>query len=169
MGSRKFIDSNQNTLLYCENCNILDDYRFYLNYIDNVLNKNMNGLIINSDHIYLYNNINHKSVSRINMSKYDEDYNIITNYINTFKHLENKIGINWDLSVLDYYKLIPVFNEEFHIQTNDDGSFNINKDELENNQNYLYLIDFANEICIKYYNNCILDIVKKIAFYKYWK
>ena len=162
MGSRKFIDSNQNTLLYCENCNILDDYRFYLNYIDNVLNKNMNGLIINSDHIYLYNNINHNSVSKINTSKYDEDYNIITDYINTFKHLEDSIGINWDLSILDYYKLTPVFNEELHIQTNGDGSFNINKDELEKTQNYLYLIDFANELCIKYYNNCILDIEKNL-------
>ena len=158
MGSRNFINSNQNMSLYCENCNILDDYRFYLNYIDNVLNKNIEGLIINSDHIYLYNNINHNSVSKIYNSKYDEDYKIIANYINEFKHLEKTIGSEWNLDKLDYVVLSKVFNENIEIITNNNGSFNINKDELEKSQNYLYLIDFANDLCIKYYNIYILNI-----------
>tara|TARA_B100001250_G_scaffold383673_1_gene377817 strand:- start:1647 stop:2903 length:1257 start_codon:yes stop_codon:yes gene_type:complete len=158
MCSRNFINSNQNTLLYCENCNILDDYRFYLNYIDNVLNKNIEGLIINSDHIYLYNNINHNSVSKIYNSKYDEDYKIITNYINEFKHLEKNIGTKWSLNKLDYVVLSKIFNDNIEIKINNDGSFNINKDELEKSKNYLYLIDFANDLCMKYYNICILNI-----------
>ena len=44
---------------------------FYLNFIDNIFNKNIKGIIINSDHIYLYNNINENSISIKNENKYN--------------------------------------------------------------------------------------------------
>ena len=92
--SRDFIIKNKDIDLYCEKCNILDDYRFYLNFIDNILNKNMKGVIINSDHIYLYNNINDSSISIKNKDKFKEDYKIIKNYYNDFNHLTKKIGLD---------------------------------------------------------------------------
>ena len=158
MGSKNFINSNQNTLLYCENSYILDDYRFYLNFLDNVLCKNMNGLIINSDHIYLYNNINHNSISRINNHKFNEDYKIITNYIHEFKHLINIIGPNWNLQSIPFVNLTPVFNENLEITSNNDGSFTLNKDDILKKQNYKYLIEFATDLSLKYYNMCIINI-----------
>ena len=106
--------------------------------------------------------MNHNSVSRVNNSKYDEDYKTITNYINEFKHLEDKVGINWNLQKITFNVLTPVFNENLEIQTNNDGSFNINKDNLHLKQNYKYLIDFANDLCTKYYNICILIIEKNL-------
>ena len=131
MCSRNFINSNKNTLLYCENCNILDDYRFYLQFIDNVLIKNLNGFIINSDHIYLYNNINHNSISRTQNNKFGDDYRIIKEYINEFKHFEDIIGTNWNLENIKYYELSPVFDEQLEIVCNENGTYNINKDNLD--------------------------------------
>ena len=157
MCSRKFVENNVNTQLYCEKCNILDDYRFYLNFIDNILNKNMNGLVINSDHIYLYNNINNNSVSKINQSKFNNDYKFIINYLDDFKHL-NKIVTNWKLDFIDFYNLTPVFNEELELIDNNNGSYSLNKNNLDIKKNYIYLIDFANNIASKYYKLCINNI-----------
>ena len=36
--NRTYIE--QNRKLYCENCYILDDFKFYLNYLDNIIFKN---------------------------------------------------------------------------------------------------------------------------------
>ena len=47
MCSRNFVNQTLHTELYCEKCYILDDYRFYLNFIDTILTKNINGIIIN--------------------------------------------------------------------------------------------------------------------------
>ena len=157
MCSRKFVENNVNTQLYCEKCNVLDDYRFYLNFIDNILNKNMNGLVINSDHIYLYNNINNNSVSKINQSKFNNDYKFIINYLDDFKHL-NKIVTNWKLDFIDFYNLTPVFNEELELIDNNNGCYSLNKNNLDIKKNYIYLIDFANNIASKYYKLCINNI-----------
>ena len=159
MCSRNFI--NKNTLnLYCEESYILDDYKFYLNYIDNVLNKSINGLIINSDHIYLYNNINHNSISKVNHSNFSHDYNIIENYKKDFIHLHKKLGNKWDLSILKYINLSPVFDETFDIIQNSDNTFNINKEDIITKKNYTYIIDFVTDLILEYYNVCISDIEK---------
>ena len=158
MCSRHFINSNKNTLLYCEKCNILDDYRFYLQFIDNVLIKKLNGFIINSDHIYLYNNINHNSISRTQNDKFGDDYRIIKEYINEFKHLEDIIGTDWNLEKIKYYELSPVFDEKLEIVCNENGTYSINKNNLDIKKNYKYLINFASDLSLQYYNVCIKTI-----------
>ena len=158
MCSRAFINKNKNTLFYCEKCNILDDYHFYLQFINNILIKNLNGFIINSDHIYLYNNINNNSISRTQNDKFGEDYQIIKNYINNFKHLEDIIGIEWNLKNIKYYELTPVFDENLEICFNQNGTYSINKDNLDIKKNYKYLIEFSNNLSLEYYNMCIKNI-----------
>ena len=150
--SRKFIECNSR--MYCEKCNILDDYKFYLNFIDNVLNKDVNGCIINSDHIYLYNNMNDDSVSIKNKEKYNEDYKIIKGYYDEYRDLESKIGVEWDLGFIKYINVDEPF-EKIKMTKNEDNTYNICKNSLEKNKNYLYCVEFATNICIKYYNNCI--------------
>jgi len=158
MCSRNFINQNKDEKLYCEECYILDDYKFYLNYISNVFTKNIKGMIINSDHIYLYNNINHNSISRINNSKFDIDYKIIKNYIYDFIYLEKFIGMEWNLDKLQYHNLSTVFNEDLGLVSNNDGSYNINKDNLLTKSNYKYIIEFANKLALDYYTICMTNI-----------
>ena len=157
MCSRKFVEKNIKTELYCEKCYILDDYRFYLNFIDNILNKDINGLIINSDHIYLYNNINNNSVSKINQSKFDDDYKIISNYLCDFKHLNNKLK-DWKLDFINFSNLTPIFDEDLELVNNNNGCYSLDKNNLNIKKNYIYLIQFANTIANKYYNICITNI-----------
>lgn len=158
MCSREFINQNENTLFYCEKSNILDDYRFYLQFINNILINKLNGFIINSDHIYLYNNVNHNSISRTQNDKFGEDYQIIKNYINEFKHLEDVVGKEWNLEQIKYYELTPVFDENLEIVCNQNGTYSINKNNLTIKKNYKYLIDFANTLSLQYYNICIKNI-----------
>ena len=159
--SRNFIDLNHNILFYSEKCYILDDYIAYLNYIDNTLNKNMNTLIINSDGLYLYNNLNNNSVSIKYKEKFDSDYNTILEYYDEFKHLDKQLGKEWDLSKLKYKQLSLPYNETLNIIQNDDNTYTINKDDMYIKKNYLYMIDFANNFLISYYDLCI----KKIEYY----
>ena len=157
--SRKFVENNINSDLYCNQCYILDDYKFYLNFIDNIFNKNIKGMIINSDHIYLYNNINENSISIKNENKYNFDYQIIENYYNEFKHLQKHIGKDWNLKNIDYHTLTPPFYlDKINISKNSDNTFNLSKDDLIHNKNYKYCIDFSSNIAIKYYNILITNI-----------
>ena len=162
--SRDFIIKNKDIDLYCNECNILDDYRFYLNFIDNILNKNMKGVIINSDHIYLYNNINDSSISIKNKDKFKEDYKIIKNYYNDFNHLTKKIGLDWNLNCIDYLNLDEPF-EKIKMTKNSDNTYNLCKDSLVKNKNYIYCVEFASNISIKYYNICI-KIIEESLFKK---
>ena len=155
--SKNFVKNNLSTELYCEKCNILDDYRFYLNFIDNIVTKKLKGLIINSDHIYLYNNINNNSVSKVNINKFNDDYKIIINYLDEFKHLQNSIK-NWNLSIINYKNLTPVFDEDLEFVAQDNNSYSFNKDNLEIKKNYIYVIEFAKIIALKYYKLLINNI-----------
>ena len=157
--NRTYIE--QNRKLYCENCYILDDFKFYLNYLDNIILKNKRGLIINSDHIYLYNNINPNSVSNIYNEKINQDYKIILNMHNEFKKLDENLGTSWNLNALDTYYISPVFNSEYNIDNNNDGTYSINKDAIIKSSNYIYLLDFAHTIIDEYYKICI----KYIEYY----
>jgi len=162
MCSRNFVNQTLHTELYCEKCYILDDYRFYLNFIDTILTKNINGIIINSDHIYLYNNINNNSVSKTNKSKFIEDYKIITNYLHEFEHLKSIVS-SWQLDFIDFYTLTPVFDEDLQISRQKNGSYILNKDDLYIKQNYIYLIEFANTIILKYYK-ILLNTIEYYLF-----
>ena len=162
--SRDFVEKNRDRDLYCNECNILDDYRFYLNFIDNILNKEVKGVIINSDNIYLYNNINDNSVSIKNKEKFSMDYKIIKNYYSEFGHLMDKIGIEWNLSCIDYLNLEDPF-EKIKMVKNSNNTYSLCKESLVKNKNYLYCVEFGNDICIKYYNICI-KIIEESLFKK---
>ena len=159
--SRNFINLNHNILFYSEKCYILDDYIAYLNYIDNTLNKNMNTLIVNSDGLYLYNNLNNNSVSIKYKEKFNSDYNTILEYYQEFKHLDKQLGIKWNLNKLKYKQLSLPYNETLNIIENHDNTYTINKDDIYIKKNYLYMIDFVNDFLISYYDLCI----KKIEYY----
>lgn len=159
--SRNFINLNHNIEIYSEKCYILDDYIAYLNYIDNTLNKNMNSLIINSDGLYLYNNLNNNSVSIKYKEKFDLDYKTILEYKNTFQHLDNQLQNEWNLDKLEYKQLSLPYNETLNITQNSNNSYTINKDYIHTKKNYIHLINFATDFIIKYYDLCI----KKIEFY----
>ena len=157
MCSREFINKNITNELYCEKCYILDDYRFYLNFVDNIVSKKINGLIINSDHIYLYNNLNNNCVSKQYNDRFTLDYKIITDYLNDFIHLKYYIE-NWNLDFIPYKQLSPVFEEEFNLIDNNNGVFSFDKTQLETKQDFIYLIDFGKKIAIEYYKLCINNI-----------
>ena len=50
---------------YCEKCNVIDDYLFYLHFINIYVNNLLKVFIINSSHIYLYNDLSILSVHNI--------------------------------------------------------------------------------------------------------
>ena len=160
--SKNFVKHTLNTELYCEKCNILDDYRFYLNFVDNIITKNLKGLIINSDHIYLYNNINNKSVSKVNINKFNDDYKIIINYLNDFKHLQTSIK-DWNLSIINYKNLTPVFNEDLEFVSQGNSVYSFNKDNLEIKENYIYIVKFAKILIVKYYK-VLINIIEYNLF-----
>ena len=124
--SRKYLECNNE--MYCEKCNILDDYKFYLNFIDNVLNKDVNGCVINSDHIYLYNNMN-DSVSIKNKEKYNEDYKIPKGYYDEYRDLDRKLGVEWNLEFIKYINLDEPF-DKIKMTKNEDNTYNICKNSL---------------------------------------
>lgn len=141
--------------LYCEECNILDDFKFYLHFTNSILQNNSNGIIINSDHIYLYNNINHNSASKTQEKSFKKDYKIISSYTE-FESLQTRLGVKWDLTFIPYINLTPPFpNEPIETLNNADGTFTINKNNIITNKNYTYLIDFTSKLCIEYYNLCM--------------
>ena len=160
MCSRKFALLNINKELYCTNSFILDDYKFYLHFIELIHSKKINGFIINGDHIYLYNSINNFSVSN-NKNKFILDYNTISNYLDSFNYLNTHLP-DWDLSFIPYYNLSNVFNEdlEFKLQLNNVYSFNYNNIFIK--KNYTYLIDFVKYITNKYYEMTIKYINKNL-------
>ena len=90
----------------------------------------MNTLIINSDGLYLYNNLNNNSVSIKYKEKFDSDYNTILDYYEEFKHLDKQLGKEWDLYKLKYKQLSLPYNETLNIIQNDDNTYTINKDDI---------------------------------------
>ena len=61
--SRNIFKLNIDTF-FCNKCFILDDYLFYLHFINIFINNHLNIAVINSSHIYLYNNCNISSVQK---------------------------------------------------------------------------------------------------------
>jgi len=167
--SRNFINKNNNIEFYSEKCYILDDYIAYLNYIDNIINKNMNGLIINSDGIYLYNNLNNNSVSIKYSEKFNSDYETILSYKKNFENLNKILGEKWDLSKLEYKQLsLPYNNEILNITENNDGSYSINKDDILTKTNYINITNFATliinnyyDLSLEYIDNMLFNNIKK--------
>jgi hypothetical protein len=159
--SRNFINLNHNIEIYSEKCYILDDYIAYLNYIDNVLNKNMSSLIINSDGLYLYNNLNNNSVSLKYKEKFNLDYKTILDYKDTFIYLDKQLGNTWNLDKLEYKILSLPYDKETLNIIQKSNTYTINIDDIYIKKNYIYMIDFATNFISQYYNLCI----NKINYY----
>ena len=60
------------------------------------------------------------------------DYKIIKNYYNEFKHLMDKIGIEWNLSCIDYLNLEDPF-EKIKMIKNNDNTYSLCKESLIKN------------------------------------
>ena len=156
--SRKFINLNHNIEIYSEKCFILDDYIAYLHFLDNSLYKQMKSLIINSDGIYLYNNLNNNSVSLKYKEKFNHDYQIILNYQSLFQNLNNNLGKSWNIQNIDYKQLSYPFNEKLNITHTNNNIYTICKDDIYTKKNYLYFINFVTQFLIDYYDLCINQI-----------
>ena len=104
--NRKILNLNI-THFYCEKCNVLDDYLFYLHFIHIYIKKLLNIFIINSNHIYLYNDLSILSVH--NTLNLDNDYKYIQSYKSQFNHIINYFNNNWNVLELPFYYIEPNF------------------------------------------------------------
>ena len=148
--NRKILNLNI-THFYCEKCNVLDDYLFYLHFINIYIKNLLNTFIINSNHIYLYNDLSILSVH--NTLDLNNDYEYIQSYQSNFSDIINYFGNNWNVLELPFYYIEPPFNKKYTNYKIVEESIQIldyNK-YLENN-NTKYCIDFSNDIVLKLYN-----------------
>ena len=97
---------------YCEKCNVIDDYLFYLHFINIYVNNLLKVFIINSSHIYLYNDLSILSVH--NTLNLDEDYKCIQSYKYIFNNVINYFGNDWDVLKLSFKYINPPFINIFN-------------------------------------------------------
>ena len=144
---------------YCEKANIIDDYLFYLHFINIYINKLLNVYIINSSHIYLYNDLSITSVHRtFNLSN---DYNCIREYEYLFNDIKKFYKDKWDILTLPFKYIEPPFNNKYTDYKIIDNNIQIIDYNLYlTNINTKYIIEFSNNIVIKIYNIFKLNIDK---------
>lgn len=136
---------------YCEDSNVIDDYLFYLHFINIYINKLLNVYIINSNHIYLYNDLSITSVH--NTLDLSDDYKYIRNYKHLFSSVIEFFNNNWDVLKLPFLYIEPPFDDKYinynvvnnYIQICD---YNLYLDNI----NTKYIVDFANKLVIDIYN-----------------
>ena len=136
---------------YCEDSNVIDDYLFYLHFINIYINKLLNVYIINSNHIYLYNDLSITSVH--NILDLSDDYKYIRNYKHLFSSVIEFFNNNWDVLKLPFLYIEPPFDDKYinynvvnnYIQICD---YNLYLDNI----NTKYIVDFANKLVIDIYN-----------------
>lgn len=136
---------------YCEKSNVIDDYLFYLHFINIYINKLLNVSIINSSHIYLYNDLSITSVHKtLDLST---DYKHIKDYEYLFDDIKKFYNNKWDVLKLPFKYIEPPFDnkyEDYNIINNNVQIINYAK-YLENINNK-YVIEFANNLVLKIYN-----------------
>ena len=148
--NRKILNLNI-THFYCEKCNVLDDYLFYLHFINIYIKNLLNIFIINSNHIYLYNDLSILSVH--NTLDLNNDYEYIQSYQSNFSDIINYFGNNWNVLELPFYYIEPPFNKKYTNYKIVDESIQIlDYNEYLENNNTKYCIDFSNDIVLKLYN-----------------
>ena len=148
--NRKILNLNI-THFYCEKCNVLDDYLFYLHFINIYIKKLLNIFIINSNHIYLYNDLSILSVH--NTLDLNNDYEYIQSYQSNFSDIINYFGNNWNVLELPFYYIESLFNKKYTNYKIVDESIQIlDYNEYLENNNTKYCIDFSNDIVLKLYN-----------------
>lgn len=136
---------------YCEDSNVIDDYLFYLHFINIYINKLLNVYIINSNHIYLYNDLSITSVHHtLDLS---DDYKYIRNYKHLFSSIIEFFKDKWDVLKLPFIYIEPPFTEKYN-------NYNVVNNYIQicdynlylENINTKYIIDFANKLVIDIYN-----------------
>ena len=110
--NRKILNLNI-THFYCEKCNVLDDYLFYLHFINIYIKNLLNIFIINSNHIYLYNDLSILSVH--NTLDLNNDYEYIQSYQSNFSDIINYFSNNWNVLELPFYYIEPPFQKNIII------------------------------------------------------
>ena len=154
--NRKILNLNI-TYFYCEKCNVLDDYLFYLHFINIYINKLLNIFIINSNHIYLYNDLSILSVH--NTLDLNNDYEYIQSYKSQFNNIINYFNNNWNVLELPFYYIEPPFQKKYNNYRILDESIQIlNYNEYLENNNTIYCIHFSNNIVSQLYNIFKLNI-----------
>lgn len=136
---------------YCEQSNVIDDYLFYLHFINIYINKLLNVYIINSNHIYLYNDLSITSVhNTLDLSK---DYEHIRNYKEYFSNVIDFFKDKWDILKLPFIYTEPPFSNKYDNYNIVNNSIQIiNYNLYLENINTKYIIEFANYLVIDIYN-----------------
>ncbi len=144
---------------YCEKCNVIDDYLFYLHFINIYVNNLLKVFIINSSHIYLYNDLSILSVH--NTLNLDEDYKCIQSYKYIFNNVINYFGNDWDVLKLPFKYINPPFINIFNkYKINNNLIQILDYNEYIENINTKYCIDYCKKLSIEIY-----DIFKKNIYY----
>jgi len=143
---------------YCEKSNVIDDYLFYLHFINIYINKLLNVYIINSCHIYLYNDLSITSVHKtLDLST---DYKFIRTYEHLFSSIKTFYNDNWDVLKLPFIYIEPPFDAIYNNYKIVDNNVQIINYKLYlENINTKYIIDFSNDLVLKIYNvfKCNID------------
>jgi len=143
---------------YCEKSNVIDDYLFYLHFINIYINKLLNVYIINSCHIYLYNDLSITSVHKtLDLST---DYKFIRTYEHLFNSIKTFYNDKWDVLKLPFIYIEPPFDNIYNNYKIVDNNVQIINYKLYlENINTKYIIDFSNDLVLKIYNvfKCNID------------
>jgi len=136
---------------YCEKSNVIDDYLFYLHFINIYINKLLNVYIINSSHIYLYNDLSITSVHKtLDLST---DYKHIKDYEYLFSDIKKFYSNKWDVLKLPFNYIDPPFDNKYEDYNIIDNNIQIiNYAIYLENINNKYVIEFANNLVLKIYN-----------------
>lgn len=150
--SRKILQQNI-TNFYCPNSFVIDDYLFFLHFINLHYNSSLNCTIINSNHIYLYNDISIHSAHHNNSTK--NDYKCIYDYKHLFTNLtdEDKLTNSWKLLNLPFNYIDPPYPidfDKYKIHNNAIQITDYKKYLLSNNTQYC--INFANDLVFQVYH-----------------
>ena len=136
---------------YCDKCNVIDDYLFYLHFINIYVNNLLNVYIINSNHIYLYNDLSILSVH--NTLSLNNDYEYIKTYKNQFNNIIDYFKDDWDVLKLPFINIKPPFNEVYNKYKVHNESIQIQDyNEYVKNINTVYCVDFCKKLVIEIYN-----------------
>ena len=142
---------------YCTKCSVIDDYLFYLHFINFHINTNLKVFIINSNHIYLYNDISIQS-AHIN-NNITNDYDFIKSYKSHFSSIIKYFDNEWNVLKLPFLYIKPPFNDIYNDYTINNNNIQIlNYNKYLSNINTQYCIKFANKLVINIYNNFKFDI-----------
>ena len=142
---------------FCNDCYILDDYLFYLYFINIFITNQLNISIINSSHIYLYNDCNIQSVQKI--YNIESDYLKIKTYKSQFQNIIDYFKNDWNILLLPFTYISPPFSNIFDNYNVSNTSIEIiNYNDYLDNINIKYCIDFSKIISIKLYNILKINI-----------